>query len=317
MKIVNTWREAFALPVILIAAMMITVKNINHKELTRNPLPQLTGEMEHPLLISAELKNKIFSKSITVKDIVNNIPAQWSTSWKGGTRGTKKLLSEILADGEWLGHRCFLIANGPSVRLYDPRALNNFLAGEKSIGINRSYELLPGVTISLASDAHYYNNLSNPRNKNWPEYKKYHAYQGIKCWIDSANRHMDDCYYVRNIGRAGIPTSLKEGVYCHSNTGYSAIQLAIILKANPIYLIGYDLCQDQQGRTHFHDYPTNGNFLNNWRVFSSGLVELHGMLRKYRPALKIINLSLISKVRFWPKMDLDEVAGIKISTEVA
>lgn len=305
------------LPVILVVTMMITIKNINHKELTRNPLQKLTGEMEHPLLITEEFKNKIFSKSITIKDISNNIPAQWSTAWKGGTRGTKKLLSELYADGEWQGHRCFLIGNGPSVRLYKPKVLNNFLSGEKSIGINRAYELLPDVTISLASDAHYYNNLSNPKNKNWPEYKKYHAYQGVKCWVDSANRHMDDCYYVKNIGRAGISASLKDGIYCHSNTGYSAIQLAIVLKANPIYLIGFDLCQDQQGHTHFHDYPTNGNHLNNWRVFSSGLVELYSLIKKYRPALQIINLSPISRVRFWQKMDLDEVAGMKITREVA
>ena len=45
---------------------------------------------------------------------------------------------------------------------------------------------------------------------------------------------------------------MQEGI-CHGdNSGYAALNLAVCLGANPIYLLGFD-CKHENGRSHWHD----------------------------------------------------------------
>jgi hypothetical protein len=236
--------------------------------------------------------------------------------WNSGPNGTKKNIASFLQDGAWSGRRCFIMAGGPSIREWSNEKLHHekrpdpalnfsifdeFLKGELSIGVNRAFQYFPSLTINMASDYTYYRELNDP-GRDDPSKRRYQKYQGIKLWVDHVNRKMDNCYYVRSAGREGISWTL-QGIYTHSNTGYSAINLALALGANPIYLMGYDLTEDESGHTHFHDYATTTFHSKSWAIFNEGLDGLAKRLKDSRKHFNIINLSPITAVRAFSKGD--------------
>ena len=168
------------------------------------------------------------ARNIFGEDSINqsNIASQqyYNRCWQGGPQGNKKPITDALKNNEWHGRRCFIIGGGPSVLDYDFWTLNDFLKGEKAIGINRAFQWFPAIIINLASDYEFYKQLTF--QPELLESQQYRDYKGIKVWVDHINNNLNDCYYVRSVGRNGISFRL-EGIYSHSTTAYSAINIAL------------------------------------------------------------------------------------------
>jgi hypothetical protein len=100
-------------------------------------------------------------------------------------------------------------------------------------------------------DGRYYHGIQ--RGKYGPLARdKFEKYQGLKLWLDISNhRLIENVFFIRGCGRTGMSYNLRQGLYHGNNSGYGALNLAVALGANPIYLIGYDM-KFRDGKSHYH-----------------------------------------------------------------
>jgi hypothetical protein len=235
---------------------------------------------------------------------VRGLPGIWPFA-----HGSKKHITEVLADGAWAGHRCFIIGGGPSLRGFDFAQLK----GEKIIVINRAFEVCPFADIMFSMDNRFYNWLI--RGQLPGSLEKFMAFKGLKIWLEvSNNSYHHGIYYVVGLPTDGFPHSLKAGIYHGNHSGYGALQLALVLGADPIYLLGYDM-KHQGKATHFHSgYPSRQG-AHTLLSFKSGLERLAPMIRK--AGRKVINLNPDSALKCFEFGNLNEVLNDTIADRPA
>ena len=157
-----------------------------------------------------------------------------------------RLFSNILEDGEWQGQRCFIIGGAPSLKDFDFSKLK----GELVIGINRAYEKID-CTIMFSMDSRYFQWITRGELKGKAR-EKFINFKGYKIWLNASRYQFPkDVYQLGWVGGHGFSWSLKDGLGGGSNSGFGALNLAVCLGANPIYLLGYDM----KGKHWHDDYP--------------------------------------------------------------
>ncbi len=206
-----------------------------------------------------------------------------------------KNLWDVWQRGLWKGKRCFIVGGGPSLKTFDW----SLFKGELSIGINRAFEKYdPSMMFCL-----------DPRFWGWivrgdfgkEASEKYEAFKGMKVWMNSLNFIFPDNIHV---------IDLKDLEPCGSNSGHAAINVAMALGANPIYLLGFDMKGDGKGRQKwFHDgYPN----LQSESVYK-GMIEA---LNEDAPRIKktgtsVINLTPRSALKCFPTDTVNKVLRLK------
>ena len=182
--------------------------------------------------------------------------------------------------------------------------LATLLKGELTIGCNEEYRWNPTVTVSR--DARWL--------KNRLARADYQACTSIRVYA-KPHPHITEPFdipdWVYMAGstriRKRVPwgTSLFTGLASQSNCGIGALNLADVLGADPIYLIGFDCKTDDKRRTHGHDrYPwewgTNPRRFKRWVeefIWASKLVRA-----------KVYNLNPQSAIECFEKRDLHALA---------
>lgn len=204
-------------------------------------------------------------------------------------------LAGVLQDQAWAGERCFILGGGPSLRGFDFAQL----AGEKVIGINRAFQFWPEAQINFAMDVDFHGWVRRSHlAAAWAEFK------GLKVWLDMVGYPFsEEILTVNSLGEQGIPTSLVDGIYHGANSGYGAIQLALLLGAAPIYLLGYDM-QFDAGRAHFYDGPAAPPE----RVYKGFIPALDALAREIETG-RVINLNPGSALQGFPKAAPETVLG--------
>ena len=166
-------------------------------------------------------------------------------------RFTNRFLYEVLPDNSWKGKPCYIIGGGPSLKGFDW----NRLKGKRTIGINLAFQAIePSIIFSM-----------DTRFLRWIESGTYGEETRMKFYKVSSYR-VWNCTYVAslpkdifiipvfknyNAGLQAFTFSLKDGIGHGNNSGYGALNLAVCLGANPIFLLGID-CKHQNGKTHWH-----------------------------------------------------------------
>jgi len=209
---------------------------------------------------------------------------------------------QVMEDGAWKRQRAWIIGGGPSLKGFDFKILE----GEKVIATNTAFLEVPFADIEVFMDFNtFYRWLKEGRYgpgsmQAWEDFK------GYKVHVDLVGRVIPGTYRIPTRVRSGLAKSLKT-VYHGNNTGYSAIQIAVALKANPIYLLGYDFTYvgssvDKSRRQHYHKgrYP---------EVMPEDVVLGYtNQLKRILPdierrGIKIFNCSKISKADFFDYAD--------------
>jgi len=159
---------------------------------------------------------------------------------------------DIFPDGAWRDHRCFIIGGGPSLKGFDFGRLR----GEKVIAINKAFFDVPWADIMFSIDRAFLDLIiSGKFGENYRQ--AFESFGGVKLWLDIfKSSYPPGIYFVPSAGKIGWTRSLREGLFHGQNSGYGALNLALVLGANPIYLLGYDCSRGPGGETHYHDgYP--------------------------------------------------------------
>jgi hypothetical protein len=167
-----------------------------------------------------------------------------------------------LRDGMWSGSPCVIVGGGPSLRGFDwARAERLCDAGTKCISVNRAAEFLE-PDLWLAMDSVYW----RKQPARWlPDASGRVTSGAPRVWVDTGDKK-PSVDLILPCAAKGVPNphsalawgrSLEEGVGCGGNSGFAALNLADILGADPIYLLGFDLKGENGVTANWHDGYTH------------------------------------------------------------
>jgi hypothetical protein len=144
-----------------------------------------------------------------------------------------------IQENMWAGRRCFIVGGGPSLKGFRFSRLKN----ELTIGINRAYEKFD-PSIIFGADRRFFQ-WANEGKYGTESLKKWKATKApkIRLYIEGNGDipGLENLLNVQCYGKHGLSSNLKDGLVYGSNSGYAALNLAILLGANPIYLLGFDM----------------------------------------------------------------------------
>lgn len=220
---------------------------------------------------------------------------------------TARLLYEVLPDGSWANKPCFVVGGGPSLSDFDW----SLLRGNRVIGINRVFEKFD-PTIIFSMDHRFlrwilkgqYGKDAIRRFRNSAAYKVWLCTKpGCACKVP-AEIFLIGVWGSYSKGFKAFPVSMRDGIGHGNNSGYAALNLAVCLGANPIYLIGFDMKRDGE-KTHWHSghpIPMRQTVLDNFRLFFN-----HAALKTRAMGVKVINLNPHSALACFPKKRIKEI----------
>jgi hypothetical protein len=185
----------------------------------------------------------------------------------------------------------------------------SLLRGELVIGINRAYEICD-PTILFAMDQRL-NGWIVKGELGEESKRKFDAANGIKCWVmfqpEMNLIPPDECYFVRNVPEVALSENLRAGIHCGCNGGYAALNLAVLLGASPIYLLGYDMVQGvDKAKVWWHDgYPKDGQSSAIYDLFKGEFKSHAGAFQKVKESgVDIVNLNLQSGLDVFRKSSI-------------
>ena len=215
-----------------------------------------------------------------------------------------RMLYDILPDGSWKNQRCFIIGGGESLKGFDFSKLKNELV----IGINRAYEL-GNCTINYSMDNNLYHWITKGKLGQQAK-KRFEDFKGIPVWLDSAGYNYPNGIFILNkLSDHKRTYAMKDGLRSGTNAGFGALNLAICLGANPIYLLGFDMEGWNGKQTWWHDgYPEN----QFEKVYDRFMVDF----KKIAPELKekgirVINLNSKSRLKCFEFGEFEDIKPIK------
>ncbi|MFX0092102.1 MAG: hypothetical protein ACFFBD_10110 [Candidatus Hodarchaeota archaeon] len=210
---------------------------------------------------------------------------------------------KVIENGAWKDERCFIIGGGPSLTGFDFERLRD---KGKIIAVNKAFYDCMFADICYFMDSSsttFYGLVKNGRLG--PDYKKaWGEFKGLKIHCNRMGRKLEDTYSIRHLEQYGVSRSLKQGMLFTNNSGAGALHLAIMLKANPIFLLGID-GKFTKGKSHYHEgYPSK----HSESLYKSFVKEFEFIGRAiYKSRYKIYNLNPNSAVRCFPFKKIDEV----------
>lgn len=128
----------------------------------------------------------------------------------------------------WRNEPAFILAGGPSLYGYH----HSLLDGRHVIAVNNSYRLHPTAEYLVFCDLAWWTRHCN---------EVHTTFKGQPVTLAPLSDAFDTgVHHLHNAGKVGL--SREPYAICHGNhSGYQAINLAFLLGADPIYLLGFDL----------------------------------------------------------------------------
>jgi hypothetical protein len=208
-------------------------------------------------------------------------------------------LHRVIQDGAWSGEPCFIIGGGPSLIGFDFERLRG---RGRIIAINRAYEFCQFADALFYMDDLFYKTCYRDPGKR----RLWDAFAGYKVQLYLQGRCHPDAHAVRAAGRMGLSASLAGGIFHGNNSGIGAVNLAVCLKADPIYLLGFDF-KFQGPVSHFHGGYGAPQHERTYLAFARDFAHLARLTTQ--AGIMIINLNPQSALRAFPFMTIDNALG--------
>jgi len=224
-------------------------------------------------------------------------------------RDNRKVI-DVLKNNMWKNQPCYLIGGGPSLENFD----FSLLEGKKTIGINKSF-MYYEADIQYFMDMRFLNWIKEGLLDKFHEQNvkaKWDGLKSVKIILQPMNYVVfkEPLYVIRRLKTERFPLDLGIGIFSGDNSGFGAIQLAMCLGANPIYLLGYDADCDKV--SHFHGgYPGQAidTFKNKLGKYAETFAQYSEPIRKL--GFNIINLNPDSKIMCFKKEPLNSILKVK------
>lgn len=223
--------------------------------------------------------------------------------------------SEVLP--AWQGATVVLVGGGPSLTLAQVALVAEAHAAGavRVIAVNDVYLWIPWAEVLYGADSHWWGwqiegvakpvlGLSAAQVR-----ERFRAFAGQKCTIQNSGENVADdaVHMLRNLkhplhsqGLSLDPRYLATG----RNSGYQALNLAVLAGAKTIVLLGFDGRPAVDGKTHWsggHPRPTPAAAYEEYRrAFSAGESAIAAA------GVRVINASPGSAIDSFPKMELEQ-----------
>ncbi len=197
----------------------------------------------------------------------------------------------------WTRETCIVVASGPSLN----HETAELCRGQRTIAVNGAYRLLPFADILYACDDEwwelFYSRQPDFKGEKWSSHNP-RTDEKIKTaekWGINLIRGRD------NEGFSIDPRIIHYG----GNSGFQAINLAILFGVVRILLVGFDM--RTTSKRHFHeDYPPG---MKNSAKYEHFIPAYNSAALSLPPGIEIINCTPGSALKCFPTMILEEALG--------
>jgi len=205
---------------------------------------------------------------------------------------------------QWSGGTAVLLGGGPSLTTRQIEHVRSAREADKVrvIAVNDAYRIAPFADVCYFADSEWWG-----WHKDRPEFREF---AGQKCSIEHSGANITDSavHVLRNATAPahGYGLSLDPGqVVTGRNSGYQALNIAILAGAKTVILLGYDAREPSLGqKSHwFGDHPRIEQvsvFAEYRKSFSLGEDAIKAA------GVRVLNCSPGSAIDSFPKMDLDD-----------
>ncbi len=218
------------------------------------------------------------------------------------------------------GESCFIIGTGPSLTSDDI----NKLKDKFTIGVNTLYKLYEKTDFRAdyycVIDPSTFGDIQDDLEKYKIENLFYASNRIKKCKLSSAIPFALDCssFYTmlcpEYYGYTKFSDDIVKGVYDGASVVYAAIQLAVYMGFDKIYLLGVDCNYDKSEELHASKLGYSKDYKYNWtKQTGSSMINGFSVAQEYALSndIKIYNATKGGMLEVFPRVDLDEVLGGK------
>jgi len=214
-----------------------------------------------------------------------------------------------LKENAWKDQPCYIIGGGASLRGFDFSLLKS---KRNKIAINRAWKDVYDADIWFSEDHRVVVDL-------WGKDPLFQAFKGTKVLHALAKGFKEEvlevdptlCVIERKRQDKYWSRSFRDGLSMSSCSGVGAINIAWLLGADPIYLLGFDYRSDNQLVQNYHDDYKNKGF--DWMVGANKAEEFKSDMELWvathtqdRQIINLVNPAYPSAVECWPKVPLLE-----------
>ncbi|WP_461206119.1 6-hydroxymethylpterin diphosphokinase MptE-like protein [Clostridium sp. DL1XJH146] len=212
--------------------------------------------------------------------------------------------------------RCFIIATGPSLTIEDLNKLKN----EYTFGMNSICKVFPETgwetTYYGIQDSHVYKKVNNDIAKMTKSIifygsEQFSNFDEVRCIHYKYPQYMLNHVYTFKRLTAGFSTDIFKAVYDGYSITYSLIQIAVYMGFKEIYLIGADNnYSDNKKKQHFIE---SGHYDPTYKTAGQRMTFAYKAAQNFVESsdVKILNATRGGMLEVFPRVDLDEVLGLK------
>lgn len=206
-----------------------------------------------------------------------------------------QLIQKVLKDQMWRGQPIFVVGGGPSLKGFDWSKLR----GHRVIAVNKAFQKVPKADIHLTMDGRFLQLF-------WGDLKKL---DGFKVMVDGAPMEYpkdNSLLLVRCMGERIISERLRWGLGTGANSGYCAMNLALLLGGSPVILLGFDLHPTRDGKGQWFHKGYEWDTAKG--VYDQYLRNFEWAAAQKYTFNKVRNASLTSAIRGFPFIsDLEDI----------
>ena len=226
---------------------------------------------------------------------------------------TNRYLWEVLPDKSWEGKPCIIIGGGSSLKNFDW----NLLTGWRTIGVNRAFEkFTPTITFSM--DTRFLMWVKSARYGK-ESADRFATLSSYKVWLITYPVSLPRDIFIIPVkgnykeGHYSFTSRMTGGIGHGNNSGYGALNLAVCLRANPIYLLGYDFyhetIRDTAGQTFLKSHWHEGHPMPQYESTVEKFIHYFDLAKPKIDALgvKVINLNPKSALKCFKRQAAEKI----------
>jgi len=196
-----------------------------------------------------------------------------------------------IPEKKWNGQDVFIIGGGNSLERFDWKLLKN----ENTIGCNDAFRHGREICkICIFGDVNWFRTFE----------RELALYKGV-VFTNSQSLQKTKLPWLWTMLRKG--TGLYEDALgWNGNTGAAAINLALLLGAKRIFLLGFDMHLSKKAMSNWHQNRLDKPNKNIYSKFLGGFKKLSVDLKKKFPSVEVINITDDSSLNLFPKIGVNE-----------
>lgn len=202
----------------------------------------------------------------------------------------------------WKDEEVFIIGGGPSLRGFDWSLLIN----EHTIGCNNAFRLGPEVCdVCIFVDRRFiFEETGRGKTPRKGFYDELEKFPNLVVTNDSQMQFRKEPWI--NWMQRKHRGMFFDGLGYNFSCGATAINLALLLGATTVYLLGYDMHLGPKGRPNYHDHVIDKPKEQVYIRMLASFGHVSRDLKAKFPGCRVFNINKDSKLTLFPVLDPDE-----------